>query len=126
MLRLLSFFKIVSSLSFLFVVVTNEKLTLFMGMILGLLVFNSTTIQVLYSIFALTAVAYLFVTGISKASSPISDFLSLISIGLMYVPIVSLAIISLNYAHTWEYLTLVLFCVLSIVAIVLTVVRLNK
>ena len=120
------FLKILTTISFLLVTVSNEKISLFMGLLLLLTLFNSGIDGFLYSAVSLLATLYLFVSAIAKFDNKKHDILSLISISALYIPVWLTIPSSFRHSNIWVYITFTTFGVISILTFIQILNRLLK
>ena len=122
----LSTLKILTAISFLLVTVSNEKFSLFMGLFLLLLLFNSGLIEIIYAATSIFATIYLFASGVLRHNSNRTDLFTLIAIAILYIPICVALPSSLRHPDIWVYVTFILFGTISLTTFVWTIIRIAR
>jgi hypothetical protein len=118
MTKKIPLFKILTSISFLLIMVSNEKFSLIMGLSLLLILFMTGIGGFIYAAISLAATLYLFISGVSKFNSKKDDIVSLLSIVTMYIPISVTIQPSLKHPTIWVYITLAIFGMISILTFI--------
>ena len=126
MLTRIQILKILTSISFLFVIVSNEKFSLIMGLFLLLLFIAGGINGVLYSIIFLGASLYLFVSGLTRPDNKRDDILSLLSIAALYIPIALALGSSFQNSDFWVYFTHAVFLFISILTFIQILIKVIK
>ena len=118
--------KILTSISFLFVIVSNEVFSVPIGLLLLLLFVGGGISGVLYSLAFLAVTLYLFVSGLTKPNNKRDNILSLLSIIAMYIPITLAFGSSYRNSFFWMYFTHAIFVLLSIFTFIQILIKIIK
>lgn len=111
--------KILSAISFLFLIAPNEKFLLPMWMFL-VLSFYPGVMQIQYmfaSLLLIAALFYLLLSGLKKYTTQRSNILSGISILILYVPVVMIFNSQFKHFHLLSFCTYVLFLIFSLITL---------
>ncbi len=113
------FLKLLTSLLFLLVIVSNGKFSLIMGFMLLLSLFGSGILGFLYSASSFIAALYLLSSGSFQPNFKKDNIFSILSILILYIPIGVTIGNSLRHTTTLIYLTYFLFIIISISTLIL-------